>query len=298
MYALLLRLYPRAFRERYAQEMMRTFRDRLRHESTARLWIDVLEDAVVSIPRQHWVREPHPIYPLSAAPLREATATVMRAMIAWVLVGLTAPFLLLPGPPRIAKVIAAAVLLPLALLTLRRAGRASQIFKTYQADTGPDSVTVTFAGAAPLTLRRNEIVGLHVFEKTGLRIQAADPARDLWVPARTAAYVAVNEHVSGWAPTTVTPFLHDAADNLPRVAILTLLAIVVPTNLAGFVAGAALVSIIATLRKRNLPALRKLISFAPAVVLFPRFPLTVVLGILVIVAIVRWPWRPTRSSLS
>jgi hypothetical protein len=41
VYAWLLRLYPRAFRERYAQEMMRTFRDRLRHEPTVRLWIDV-----------------------------------------------------------------------------------------------------------------------------------------------------------------------------------------------------------------------------------------------------------------
>ena len=54
-YALLLHLYPRAFRERYANEMLRTFRDRLRHEPTFRLWIDVLKDAVVSIPYQHWV---------------------------------------------------------------------------------------------------------------------------------------------------------------------------------------------------------------------------------------------------
>jgi len=30
------------------------------------------------------------------------------------------------------------------------------------------------AGLAPLTLQRSEIVGLHVFENVGLRMQAAD----------------------------------------------------------------------------------------------------------------------------
>ena len=50
LYSLLLQLYPRAFRERYGEEMARVFRDRLRDEPSARLWIDVLSDAAMSIP--------------------------------------------------------------------------------------------------------------------------------------------------------------------------------------------------------------------------------------------------------
>jgi len=297
-YALLLRLYPRAFRDRYAQEMMRTFHDRLQHEPTFRLWIDVLKDAVVSIPYRHWVQNPHPIYPPSAAPLRAAYAVVVQAMIVWTLVGLVTPVVfvaVIPTPWRVAGLIATGVLLPLALFSFRRARRAGQIVKTYQAEAGPDSITISAWGVAPLTLRRSEIVGLHVFEATGIRIQASDPARDLWVPARTAAYAAVNAHISGWAPTKVTPFLHHAADSLPRVVFLTLLAIVIPQNLGGLVVGASVVSIIATLWKRDVPMLRKVISFAPAVVMLPRFPIAVLLGALVILAIVYWQRRSTRS---
>jgi hypothetical protein len=143
--------------------------------------------------------------------------------------------------------------------------------KSYQADTTPESVTISGAGLAPLTLQRSEIVGLHLFENVGLRIQAADPARDLWVPVRTSAFAAVSERVSGWGPTTVTPFLHPAADNLRLVAIMTVLAVVIPVKIAGFVAGVTLISIIATLRKRDVPVLRKLLAFAPVLVLVVRW---------------------------
>ena len=61
LYSLLLQLYPRAFRERYGEEMARVFRDRLRDEPSARLWIDVLSDAAMSIPRQYLVQAPSDI---------------------------------------------------------------------------------------------------------------------------------------------------------------------------------------------------------------------------------------------
>ena len=279
VYAVLLRLYPRAFRARYADEMLRTFRDRLRHEPALRLWIEVLEDAVVSIPYRYWVQDPHPMFPPSAAPLRAAYATVGQALFVAALLGATAGVIgfsfFTPAPWRIAALIVellvAVCLLRLAFLSVRRARRLHEIVTTYQADAGPDSVTISAVGLSPLTLQRSEIVGLHVFEKIGLRIRAVDPARDLWVPARTTAYTAVSEHVSGWVPTTVTPSLHHAADNLPRVAIVTVLAIVIPAKLAGFVAGATIISIIATLRLRNVPAIRKLAAFAPALVLVVRW---------------------------
>jgi hypothetical protein len=258
--------------------MMRTFRDRLRHEPTVRLWIDVLKDAVVSIPHRYWVQDPHSIFPPSSAPLRAAYAVVAQSMLvggflAGMMVALAVVMAFeLPGPWRAAGLVPVCLALYLTPWSLRRARRASQIVKSYQADTTPESVTISGAGLAPLTLQRGEIVGLHLFENVGLRIQAADPARDLWVPARTTTFAAVSERVSGWAPTTVTPFLHHAADNLRWVAIMTVLAVVIPVKIgAGFVVGASVIPIIATLRRRDVPVLRKLPTFAPVLVLVVRW---------------------------
>src|SRR6187551_491313 len=93
LYSLLLLLYPRAFRERYAVEMARLFRDRMRHENGMRVWIDVLGDALVSVPRQHWRREPHSIYPPSAASLRIAQAAVAQALVVTALLSAGGAFL-------------------------------------------------------------------------------------------------------------------------------------------------------------------------------------------------------------
>jgi hypothetical protein len=57
MYAWLLRLYPAAFRERYGEEAVQLFRDRVRDEQAflprLRLWWDLLADLVVSLPGAH-----------------------------------------------------------------------------------------------------------------------------------------------------------------------------------------------------------------------------------------------------
>jgi hypothetical protein len=58
LYALLLRLYPARFREAYGEEALQLFRDRARHERGfplgLRLWLDLLRDWVVSIPRAYF----------------------------------------------------------------------------------------------------------------------------------------------------------------------------------------------------------------------------------------------------
>jgi len=60
LYGWLLRLYPSRFRKAYAEEALQLFRDRAGHERgffpVLRLWIDLLADLTVSIPRQHFVR--------------------------------------------------------------------------------------------------------------------------------------------------------------------------------------------------------------------------------------------------
>jgi Peptidase family S41 len=57
LYACLLRLYPSQFREAYGDEALQVFRDRARQEKGAfasfRLWLDLLADLAVSLPREY-----------------------------------------------------------------------------------------------------------------------------------------------------------------------------------------------------------------------------------------------------
>jgi hypothetical protein len=56
-YALLLRFYPARFRAKYADAAMELFRDRARDERglfrQLRLWLDLLKDLVISLPRTY-----------------------------------------------------------------------------------------------------------------------------------------------------------------------------------------------------------------------------------------------------
>ena len=62
IYAWLLRLYPVHFRERYSEDVLRLFRDRMRDERgffpRLRLWLDLLADFAVSLPREHSYVQP------------------------------------------------------------------------------------------------------------------------------------------------------------------------------------------------------------------------------------------------
>jgi Peptidase family S41/N-terminal domain of Peptidase_S41 in eukaryotic IRBP len=57
IYACLLRLFPSHFREDYGDEALQLFRDRVRDEKgfflRVRLWLDLLADLAISIPRQY-----------------------------------------------------------------------------------------------------------------------------------------------------------------------------------------------------------------------------------------------------
>ncbi|HWD98934.1 MAG TPA: hypothetical protein VG345_07850, partial [Bryobacteraceae bacterium] len=70
IYACLLRLYPARFRALYGEEALQLFRDRARHERGffrgLRLWLDLVVDLAVSIPREY--RNPQPATATAAAP--------------------------------------------------------------------------------------------------------------------------------------------------------------------------------------------------------------------------------------
>lgn len=62
VYAWLLRLYPSQFRQTYGDEALQLFRDRARDEKgffpSLRLWLDLLVDLAISVPREYFYIQP------------------------------------------------------------------------------------------------------------------------------------------------------------------------------------------------------------------------------------------------
>jgi len=62
LYAFLLRLFPSHFRQSYGEDALQLFRDRARHEtglpSRLRLWVDLLADLAISVPREYFYAQP------------------------------------------------------------------------------------------------------------------------------------------------------------------------------------------------------------------------------------------------
>jgi Peptidase family S41/N-terminal domain of Peptidase_S41 in eukaryotic IRBP len=62
IYALFLRLFPSHFQKTYGEEALLLFRDRARDEkglsARLRLWLDLLADLVISVPREYFYAEP------------------------------------------------------------------------------------------------------------------------------------------------------------------------------------------------------------------------------------------------
>lgn len=291
LYSLLLQLYPRAFRERYAPEMARVFRDRLRDEPAARVWIDVLADAAVSIPRQHQEPAPNAMYPPSASPMRLSVARLSGSAIgAVVIAGFVAGIVsrLLGG--WLVPVLLMFVLIPIlaaGVSAARRGVRVSRAIRSVWADVTEESVTVGYAGAPALTLQRRDVTGVHDFELIGLRIQTADPVRDLWVPARTDAYANARVRLAHWAPMTVTPFFKPRnhptrhwtqrgwgkAAHILSILLVTGMGLFVafPLWLKGFVAASLAISAVGGLSTRDQPAWERLLPLGALTLLLLKW---------------------------
>src|SRR5215467_1948115 len=62
LYSWFLRLYPSRFREEYGEEALQLFRDRARDEKgffeRVRLWLDLVADLAMSVPREYYHFQP------------------------------------------------------------------------------------------------------------------------------------------------------------------------------------------------------------------------------------------------
>jgi Peptidase family S41/N-terminal domain of Peptidase_S41 in eukaryotic IRBP len=103
IYACLLRLFPRRFRETYGEAALQLFRDRSRNENgflrSLRLWQDLLEDVAISIPREY----------------RNARASLASSSVLQGLEGTPSLFVLGDESPRLGPLILGGVLSLLAL---------------------------------------------------------------------------------------------------------------------------------------------------------------------------------------
>jgi len=75
LYAFLLRLFPSRFRQSYGEDALQLFRDRARDETSLpsrfRLWLDLLADLAISVPREYFYAQPE----LLAAPTDHHTGS-------------------------------------------------------------------------------------------------------------------------------------------------------------------------------------------------------------------------------
>src|SRR5437660_12048470 len=72
IYACLLRLFPSHFRDAYGDQALQLFRDRARDEKgffpSLRLWLDLLADLAISLPREYRYVQPEVMDALAQLP--------------------------------------------------------------------------------------------------------------------------------------------------------------------------------------------------------------------------------------
>ena len=210
LYGWLLKLYPARFRAEYGTAVMQLFRDRLRDErgifGRFRLWLDVIADLAISIPREHW--RPNPAqstvggYRLSeeavAAMWKRSAAAPAVFVVIFVVLGLTVA--LLGNSPR-ALVFAAD--LPLAIVGMiwfRSVTRFKRRWRSYELIVGADRIQQKQHGRDQ-TVLRSEIVKVnesqHELHVIGFR---AGRPMVIQIPAGLIGYQQVRDEVSQWAP--------------------------------------------------------------------------------------------------
>jgi len=239
---------------------------------------------------------PNAMYPPSASPMRPSVAprlsgsVICVAAIAGLVAGIVSRLLggwLLPVLFMFVLSVILAAGVSAVVSAARRSFRVCRAIRSVWADVTEESVTVGYAGAPALTLQRRDVTGVHDFELIGLRIQTADPAHDLWVPAPTEAYADAKVRLAYWAPMTVTPFFkplnHPTRHFIPpgwakAVGILSTLLVtgiglLAPLSLPvkGFVAGCLTLSAVGELLKRDQPAWERLLPLGALTLLLLKW---------------------------
>ena len=205
-----LRFYPRRFRCEYGDAMWQLFHDRLRAEAgipgRARLWLDLLLDTVVAVPREH--RRPPQLAVSGSGGYRlseQAVAEMVRrshirqfpAVILSVAGGLL--IALVGDAPRWPSFGVYGLLLLFFMTSLRGIGRFKDGWRTYELVLQEGRIQEKHA-ARSLTLDKAEITRLVETRGLGIAIQTGDPRKSIWVPSVVDGYEELRLRLTDWAP--------------------------------------------------------------------------------------------------
>jgi hypothetical protein len=267
--------------------MLRLFRDRLRNERTWQVWLEVLADAAVSIPREHWRLDRHDVrFPV---PMPRGFL-VFSVMLGFGL-GVAAAVADHSGISGMAQLLwfGPWVVLWLALFVssfrrrLRWIALAAAREKACRTEVSTDSVTFSYPESAPQVLRRAEVTYLHDYGNV-LRIGSGDPARDLWVSVHNPSYARIRAALGEWLPLTQPPLTSERTsrllrrlgrllDRLGMLGLLCMLGVAIHAALTlnkppVLVAGAAVLNAaLAILSWRRLPWLQRLLPLVSVAIL-------------------------------
>lgn len=219
IYAWLMKLYPVRFREDFGRSAMQLFRDRLRAERGIRrrfrLWLDIIADLAVSIPREHR-RQILDDPGFGGHRLTDEAVTMMTKRLAiapatfvtvFVLLGFATGWLGDSERPLLFT-----MYFLLAFRTMGRFGsirRFKEQWRSYKLILETDRLQQRYRGHDVTVLRRdivkiNEdqhglvVISLH---QPDLRIGRENRPATIWIPAGLNGYRQVREQLLQWIPS-------------------------------------------------------------------------------------------------
>ncbi len=221
LYARLLRLYPRRFRYQYAEAMLQTFRDRLRTEPTLHLWLDILRDLAISIPREHLrpaaaLAEPG-TYRFSREAIRRQMTIGGHGMLRWQSFAALALFFLVGKLGDAAPVPLTVVTLLLAALLTFGLWRVARRYRRYQLKLTADRLEVVFERPTPREVTHHEITRIFRTPGFGVAVQASAPRRSLWIPEALTGFDDVLTHLAQWTTVEELPSRHHGPIGWARI---------------------------------------------------------------------------------
>jgi hypothetical protein len=298
---------------------MQLFRDRLRAErgifGRFRLWLEVIADLAVSIPREHWRQDPaqstvggHRLSEQAVTAMWKRSAVVPSVFVViFVVLGLTAAWL---GNSQHALLFVA--YLPLSIFGMtqfRSLGRFKQRWRSYELMVGADRLQQKQPGRDS-TVLRSEIVKVNEsqYELYVIAIRANRPMV-IQIPAGLIGYQQVRDEVSQGAPhsqrrklwlSDPRPVLGGLVALLPALLLVHSLHwfVIVAAVYSGLVLLLVLMDVVRPPRNSGLTPRRRGWKMPPAAYMWRRFkrqcrwPPLIFLIVLPVVRVVLWLTTP------
>jgi hypothetical protein len=223
LFGVLLKLYPRRFRDEYGEAMERLFHDRLRAETgffgRLKLWVDLLGDAIVSVPREYWRRPRTAAAPVSGYRMSEEAVSEMAKRthlregpmaFLWLAIGALVGWMGKADARDLCWMYAIMALL--AVLPLRGSCKFKDHWRSWELILGEDGIRQVEDGGLAVAVRRDEVTKILETIGMGMAIQTSDPYKGIWVPSAASGYAEMRQRLADWAP------IEELADRRPRGA--------------------------------------------------------------------------------